>query len=121
MTKNWTKQYLKHLTELYLANTAHLKHRIKTRVRRERVGMRKPQPPTPPWVVSPYRCGAWPLRCAPDAAEPPRGAQQARERPGVAERRLPQDPGAKLQLARRAGSHHPEGEPTGALVPRRSG
>lgn len=52
------------------------------------------------------RCGPRPLIGAADAAELPGHAQRDGEGPGVAERRLPHEPGAELQLAGGAGSHH---------------
>lgn len=73
-----------------------------------------PWHPPPP----PIRCSPRPLVSAADAAELPGRAQRGREGPGVAERRLPHEPGAELQLACRAGRHDRERERTGALVPR---
>lgn len=72
-----------------------------------------PHAPPPP-----DRCSPRPLLSAADAAELPGHAQRGREGPGVAECRLPHEPGAELQLASRAGRHHWERERTGALVPR---
>ncbi|CAG05834.1 unnamed protein product, partial [Tetraodon nigroviridis] len=65
-------------------------------------------------------CGPRPVLGAADAAELPGRAERGGEGPGVAEPRLPHEPGAELQLAGGAGSRHPEGEGAGALVPRRS-
>ncbi|XP_053733273.1 lanC-like protein 3 isoform X2 [Synchiropus splendidus] len=63
---------------------------------------------------------ARPFIGAADAAELPGPAERGRQGPGLAERRLPHEPGAELQLARRAGSHHRARERAGALVPRSS-
>lgn len=57
-------------------------------------------------VCSFLRGGPRPLIGAADAAELPGHAQRHREGPGVAERGFPHEPGAKLQLARGAGSRH---------------
>lgn len=64
------------------------------------------------------RSGTRPLGGTADAAELPGRAERDGEGPGVAERRLPHEPGAELQLACRARRHHRAGERAGALVPR---
>lgn len=75
-------------------------------------------PPPPHAPPPPDRRSPWTLVSAADAAELPGHAQRGREGPGVAERRLPHEPGAELQLASGAGRHHRERERTGALVSR---
>lgn len=76
-----------------------------------RVHVWSPRTPPPPDRGSPR-----PLISAADAAELPGRAQWGRKGPGVAEHRLPHEPGAELQLAGRTRRHHWERE--NKLVPR---
>lgn len=59
-------------------------------------------PPTSPACPAPSadRSSPRPVGGTADAAELPGRAEQYGEGPGVAERRLPHEPGAELQLAR---------------------